>query len=475
LVGTPRVVACHEPGDRPEKIVIQPIGNRTVPSGGGLSDDNERLIRLKKEIHKQLVTALHPPAIGGVDDYELRRELRRRIEALCNERVELLGNEEREQLTNELIDEMLGLGPIEPLLRDPTVADILINGPHTVYVERRGRLEKTPVVFHDEQHVIEIVQRIASRVGRRLDESSPMVDARLPDGSRVNAVIRPLALDGALVSIRRFGSRPLVASDLIARKSVAPEMIDFLAACVRARLNILISGGTGSGKTTFLNMLSGYIPEDERIATIEDAAELQLQQPHVARMETRPANIEGKGEVTTRELVRNALRMRPDRIIVGECRGAEAFDMLQAMTTGHDGGMTTIHANNARDALARLEMLVGMAGFDLPMWFIHRHIASAIDIVVQCGRLSGGARKVVQISEVTGSEGDVISMHDLFVFEQTGIDEKKAATGSFLATGLRPRCLDRLTAAGTGIDAALFERRSLEQNRLDPLTYTSKR
>ena len=455
--------------------MFQPIGPRNSPSTSSPAIGNERLVRLKKEIHKQLITGLRIPAIGNVDDYELRRELRRGIEQLCNDRVELLSQEEREQVINEIIDETLGLGPIDPLLRDPTVTDILINGPRTVYVERRGRLESTSVTFHDEQHLLEIVQRIANRVGRRLDESSPMVDARLPDGSRVNAVIRPLALDGALVSIRRFGSRPLLASDLIARKSVAPEIIDFLAACVRARLNIVISGGTGSGKTTFLNMLSGFIPNDERIATIEDAAELQLQQPHVARLETRPANLEGKGEVTTRDLVRNTLRMRPDRIIVGECRGAEAFDMLQAMTTGHDGGMTTIHANNTRDAIGRLEMLIGMAGFDFPIWFIHRHIASAINIVVQCSRMAGGARRVVQVSEVTGAEGEVISMHDIFVFEQTGVDDQKAAVGNFHATGVRPRCLERLAATGLGVDSQIFERRCLEQNRLDPLTYTNRR
>jgi pilus assembly protein CpaF len=455
--------------------VFQPIGPRTAPPTNGAAIGGERLVRLKKDIHKQLVTGLRIPAIGNVDDYELRRELRRGIEQLCNDRVELLSQEEREQVINEIIDETLGLGPIETLLRDPTITDILINGPRTVYVERRGQIEETPVVFHDEQHLLEIVQRIATRVGRRLDESSPMVDARLQDGSRVNAVIRPLALDGALVSIRRFGSRPLLASDLIARKSVMPEIIDFLAACVRARLNILISGGTGSGKTTFLNMLSGYIPSNERVATIEDAAELQLQQRHVARMETRPANLEGKGEVTTRDLVRNALRMRPDRIIVGECRGPEAFDMLQAMTTGHNGGMTTIHANNTRDAIGRLEMLIGMAGFDLPIWFIHKHIASAINIIVQCSRLTGGARKIVQISEVTGAEGDVISMHDLFVFEQTGVDENQAAVGNFQATGVRPRCLERLTATGLGIDPQMFERRNLEQSRLDPLSYTGRR
>jgi len=444
-------------------------GDFEAPNG------DERFVRLKKEIHKQLVTRLHLPSIGAVDDYELRRELRRGIEQLCSDRAELMSQEERERLINEIIDEVLGLGPIDPLLRDPTITDILINGPRTVYVERRGRLERTNVVFHDEQHVLEIVQRIASRVGRRLDESSPMVDARLRDGSRVNAVIRPLALDGALVSIRRFSTRPLLASDLIARKSITSDMVEFLAACVRSRLNILISGGTGSGKTTFLNMLSGYISDDERIATIEDAAELQLQQPHVARMETRPANLEGKGEVTTRDLVRNALRMRPDRIIVGECRGSEAFDMLQAMTTGHDGGLTTIHANNTREAISRLEMLIGMAGYDLPIWFIHRQIATAIDIVVQCARLTGGARKVIQISEVTGAEGEVINMHDLFVFEQTGVDENKVAQGVYRATGLRPTCLENLQSQGQSINPGLFERRILESDRLDSLVHTSVR
>src|ERR1700677_1077526 len=405
--------------------MFQTLDLRPASATAGIESTEERFVRLKKEIHKQLISGLHMPSVGSVDDYELRRELRRGIEQLCEDRTELLSQDERMRLGNEVVDETLGLGPLEPLLRDPTITDILINGPRNVYVERRGRLERTNVVFHDEQHVLEIIQRIASRIGRRLDESSPMVDARLPDGSRVNAVIRPLALDGALISIRRFSSRPMLASDLIARKSVATEMIDFLAACVRARLNIVISGGTGSGKTTFLNMLSGFVPNDERIATIEDAAELQLQQPHVARLETRPANLEGKGEVTTRDLLRNTLRMRPDRIIVGECRGAEAFDMLQAMTTGHDGSMTTIHANNTRDAIGRLEMLIGMAGFDFPIWFIHRHIASAINIVVQCSRMAGETRRVVQVSEVTGAEGEVISMHDIFTFEQTGVDDQK--------------------------------------------------
>jgi pilus assembly protein CpaF len=435
----------------------------------------ERFQRIKKEVHQRLVVGMDLSSIKGLDDYELRRELRRGVEELCNYGPDLMSQTDRERLISEVIDETLGLGPIDPLLRDATVSDILINGPKTVYVERRGRLEKASVVFHDEQHLLEIIQRIASRVGRRLDESSPMVDARLEDGSRVNAVIPPLALGGALVSIRRFGARPLLAGDLIARGAITIEMVEFLAACVESRLNIVISGSTGSGKTTILNMLSGYIADDERVVTIEDAAELRLQQPHVARMETRSANLEGKGEVTARDLVRNSLRMRPDRIIVGECRGGEAFDMLQALSTGHDGGMSTIHANDTRDAISRLEMLVGMAGYQLPLWFIQRQIASAIDIVVHCARLSGGARKIVQISEVTGIEGNVINMHDIFQFEQTGIDEKRVAQGQFSASGIRPRCLERLQANGHRLPPGLFERRVLEVDRIDSVSQAGQR
>jgi pilus assembly protein CpaF len=346
-------------------------------------------------------------------------------------------------------------------MHDPLVTDILINGPKTIYVERNGRLERSAVVFNDDNHLLQIIQRIAGRIGRRVDETSPMVDARLADGSRVNAVIPPLALDGALVSIRRFGDRPLQIEDLVARKAVMREMVDFLAACIIARVNIVISGGTGSGKTTLLNGLSRFIPDDERVATIEDAAELRLQQPHVVRMETRVANIEGSGEVTTRDLVRNTLRMRPDRIIIGECRGPEALDMLQAMNTGHDGSLTTIHANDTRDALSRLEMMVGMAGFDMPMWIIRRQIASAVQIVVQVARLTGGVRKVVKISEITGMEGEVMSMHDLFTFKQTGVDDKRVAQGYFSATGIRPKCLERLEVSGVGLPYEMFERRVL--------------
>ncbi len=396
---------------------------------------------------------------------QLRLEIRRQVELLCNQRADLLSQDEREQLANEVLDETFGLGPLEPLMRDPTVSDILINGARTVYVERRGRLERTAVVFHDDRHVIQIVQRIVSQIGRRIDETSPMADARLPDGSRVNAIIPPLAIDGPLVSIRRFGVRPLTVDDLLRNHSITKEMLDFLAACIEARVNILISGGTGSGKTTLLNCLSSYIPHDERVATIEDAAELQLQQPHVVRMETRAANLEGEGEVPTRDLVRNALRMRPDRIIVGECRGLEALDMLQAMNTGHEGSMTTIHANTARDALSRLEMMVGMAGYDLPIWVIRRQMASAIHIVVQIARLMGGLRKVIRIAEITGMEGDVLTMHDLFEYKQTGLTEQREAQGYFAATGIRPELLHRLEASGVPLPVEMFERRILHQTR----------
>jgi pilus assembly protein CpaF len=436
---------------------------------GQQQDEHGRYQQLKKDLHEQLISSMDLSAAREIGQDEMCRQLRLAAQELCGNAADLLSQTQREGLINELVDEALGWGPLEPLLRDPTVSDILINGPHTVYVERRGLLEPTEVRFRDEQHLLDVVQRIAANVGRRIDESTPMVDARRPDGSRVNAVIRPIALDGALVSIRRFSVRPLQASDLVARRAATSEMIDFLAACVRGRLNFVISGGTGSGKTTLLNVLSGYIPDGERIATIEDAAELQLQQPHVARMETRPTNLEGHGEILARDLVRNALRMRPDRIIVGECRGAEAFDMLQAMSTGHHGSLTTIHANDTRDAISRLEMLIGMAGYELPLWFIHKQIASAIQIVVQTSRLSGGLRKIVQISEVTGCEGGATSMHDLFTFEQTGVDKNRVAQGHFQATGIIPQCLDHLQAAGVPLPHSLFERRRLDIDRLSEI------
>src|SRR3989454_1229461 len=379
----------------------------------------EELRRLKGQLHHQLVAGMDLAALGTMTKDQLRQEVRRVADELCQRSASLLSRQEREHLVNEVLDETFGLGPLEPLLKDPTITDILINGSSTVYVERNGQLEPADVSFTDDRHLLHIIQRIVGQAGRRVDETSPMVDSRLPDGSRINAIIPPLALDGALVSIRRFGKKPILATDLVAKKAITLEMVDFLAACVRARLNILVSGGTGSGKTTLLNALSAFIPSKERVVTIEDAAELRLQQPHVGRLETRPANVEGIGEVTTRDLVRNALRMRPDRIIIGECRGAEALDMLQAMNTGHEGSLTTVHANDTIDALGRLEIMVGMAGFDLPMWVIRRQIASAIHIVVQVSRLLGGARKVVKISEVTGMEGENFVMHDIFAFKQT--------------------------------------------------------
>jgi pilus assembly protein CpaF len=417
--------------------------------------------RLKQQLHQQLIAGMDLAVLGSIPREELRAEVRRVAEELCQRSSNLLNRAERERLVGEVLDETFGLGPLEALMADPTISDILINGHGTVYVERNGRLEKADVVFTDERHLVHIVQRIVGRVGRRVDETSPMVDGRLPDGSRINAIIPPLALDGSLVSIRRFGVRPLLASDLVEKGALTDEMVAFLAACVQARLNILVSGGTGSGKTTLLNALSAFIPDDERVITIEDAAELRLQQPHVGRLETRPSNVEGSGEITTRDLVKNALRMRPDRIVIGECRGAEALDMLQAMNTGHEGSLTTIHANDTRDALARLEMMVGMAGFDLPIWVIRRQIASAVHVVVQTSRLTGGARKVVKISEVTGIEADNLMTQDLFVFKQTGVDEQRRAQGYFHTTGIRPHFLERLRSCGVNLPVELFERRIL--------------
>ncbi len=392
-----------------------------------------------------------------MSESDLKREIRLAAEDLSRRNTDLLSQAERERLITEVLDETFGLGPLESLIHDATVSDILINGPDVVYVERNGKLVRSEVQFSSEKHLLQIIQKIVGCVGRRVDESSPMVDARLADGSRFNAIIPPLALDGSLVSIRRFPANPMKADDLISRRSVTPQMVDFLAACVKSRMNILISGGTGSGKTTLLNILSGYISDGERVATIEDAAELRLQQSHVVRMETRPANIEGSGQVTSRDLLRNAMRMRPDRVVIGESRGPEALDMLQAMNTGHEGSMTTLHANDAREALSRLEMMVGMAGFELPIWIIRRQIASAVHLVVQVNRLSGGVRKITQIAEITGMEGEIISMHDIFGFKQVGVDEDGTSVGQFYATGVRPKCLERLTSRGISVDQEMFE------------------
>ena len=421
----------------------------------------ERLTRFKKELHHRLIGSMDLSRLGSMSDDELRVQVRAAVAELCQLSPDLLSIGERERLANEVLDETFGHGPLEPLLKDGTISDILINGPKSVYIERNGLLEPSKVVFNDDNHLLRLVQRIVGRVGRRIDETTPMVDARLADGSRINAIIPPLALDGPLVSIRRFGTRPFLIKDLIACNAITADMAQFLTSCVKARTNILISGGTGSGKTTFLNALSAAIPAKERVATIEDAAELRLQQPHVVRMETRVANVEGEGMVNTRDLVRNVLRMRPDRIIIGECRGPEVLDMLQAMNTGHEGSMTTVHANETRDALSRLEMMVGMAGFEMPIWTIRRQIVSALQIVVQTARLMGGARKIVRISEITGMEGDVISMQHLFAFKQTGVDENGAATGYFYACGIRPKCLERLESYGIHLSPEMFERRNL--------------
>ena len=381
-------------------------------------------------------------------------------EQLAADRAQALTAADRERLVDEVHDEAFGLGPLEELMKDPAVSDILVNGPGKVYVERRGRLEETPVAFSDNAHLMRIIQRIAAPVGRRVDESSPMVDARLPDGSRVNATVPPLTLDGPVLSIRRFGVR-LTDADLIALGTAAPEMLALLRAAVEGRINLLVSGGTGAGKTTLLNVLSRFIPADERLVTIEDSAELALQQPHVVRMETRPANLEGEGEVTQRQLVRNSLRMRPDRIIVGEVRGPEALDMLQAMNTGHEGSLTTIHANDTRDALTRLEMMVTLAGFDVPVPVIRNYITSAITLVVHLSRLKGGARKIVRISEILGlRKKRTYVVRDLFAFRQTGVSDG-AAIGAFYAAGNVPRFLPRLRAAGIELDEALFAERPL--------------
>ena len=436
------------------------------PASLSAAEDEQQFLMLKAQLHERLIGNLNVAVLRTLDPEQLRNKLRRGAEELCGTHAGLMTQAGRERLIDDLVHEALGLGPLESLMADPTVTDILVNGPNTVYVDRRGKLERTEVRFRNLEHLLSIVQRIASRVGRRVDESSPMVDARLPDGSRVNAIIHPLALDGALYLIRRFSARPIRANDFIARQSAAPEMIEFLAGCIRARLNIMISGGTGSGKTTLLNMLSGFIPDTERIVTIEDAAELQLQQPHVARMETRPPNVEGRGEITSRDLLRNSLRMRPDRIIIGECRGKEAFDMLQAMNTGHNGGMTTIHSNDTRDAVSRLEMLVSMAAPELSMRFVHKQIASALTIVVQVARLSSGVRKIVQISEVVGLQGDTISMHDLFTYQHPEGNGELQNQAGFLAMGIRPQCEARLRKAGIVFPPTLFEYRPLAIDRM---------
>ncbi|HEY5800431.1 MAG TPA: CpaF family protein [Burkholderiaceae bacterium] len=413
--------------------------------------------RLKSEVHRNILERIDLERLHHMQLDQIRHELAVLIERIVVEENIVLNQQERHTLLQDIQHEMLGFGPLEPLLHDPAVSDILVNTYNRVYVERRGKLELTDVRFHDNEHLMKIIEKIVSRVGRRVDEASPMVDARLPDGSRVNAIIPPLAVDGPLLSIRRFAVQPLSVEHLLEKKSMTPPMVQVLQALSRAKVNILISGGTGSGKTTLLNVLSGFIPADERIVTIEDAAELQLRQPHVVRLETRPANIEGKGEVSQRALVRNALRMRPDRIILGEVRGAEAMDMLQAMNTGHDGSLATIHANTARDALARLENMIGMAGANLSVRAMRQQICSAVNVVLQVSRLTDGTRKLVSLQEVVGMEGDALTMNEIFTFRQTGVGDDGKVAGQFRATGVRPAFTDRLRAHGVAVPDQLFD------------------
>ena len=412
---------------------------------------------LKEKIHRRLIDKLDLAKLDTIPREALRNQVREVVEALLREETDLGLDLNRERLVEEILNETFGLGPLEPLLNDPTISDILINTYRQAYVERFGKLELTQTVFKDDAHLLNIIDRIVSQVGRRIDESSPMVDARLQDGSRVNAIIPPLAIDGPILSIRKFGTRRFNMDDLLRMETVTPAIEQLFQAAVRARLNILISGGTGSGKTTLLNIISCYIPSSERIVTIEDAAELQLQQGHVVRLETRPPNLEGKGQVTQRDLVRNALRMRPDRIIVGEVRGGEALDMLQAMNTGHDGSLATLHANSPRDALRRLETMILMAGMNLTDKAMREQIASAINVIVQIARLSDGSRKIVKISEVTGMEGEVVTLQDIFMFEKLGVREDGVVLGAFRTTGIRPKFAEQLEASGIQLPADVFE------------------
>ena len=420
--------------------------------------------QLKQRIHQKLIGKLDLSKVNDLDGEVFKREIRGIVERLCDSEQNLLNRNERDRLVEEVLDETFGLGPLEILLKDPKISDILINGPKNIYAERGGKMEKTNVEFRDNAHLLQIIDRIVSKVGRRVDETCPMVDARLTDGSRVNAIIPPLALDGAAMSIRRFGSNPLKLEDLLNFKAFTPEMVMLLEGAMKARLNIIISGGTGSGKTTLLNTLSAFISNEDRIVTIEDAAEIQLQQDHVVRLETRPPNIEGKGQVTATDLVKNCLRMRPERIIIGECRGPETLDMLQAMNTGHEGSLTTTHANTPRDCIARMETMIMMGGFDLPIKAMRTQIASAVDLIVQANRLQGGPRKITAITEVCGMENDTIIMQDIFKFVKEGVDENGRAKGKFLSTGVRPKCMEKLEQMGIKLPASIFRERVMMED-----------
>ena len=413
---------------------------------------------VKLAIHRKLIQRMDMDHVVQLGREGVRKEVTEIVEKLAAEENTPMTFQERERLSLEVLDEVFGLGPLEPLLHDHTISDILVNTFNSVYIERNGLLERTTVQFRDDAHLMSIIDRIISAVGRRVDESSPMVDARLQDGSRVNAIIPPLAIDGPILSIRRFGRDPLTADELLQNRTLTAPMLELLRGCVYGRMNVLISGGTGAGKTTLLNVLSSFISNRERIITIEDAAELQLHQEHVVRLETRPPNVEGKGAVRQRQLVINSLRMRPDRIVVGEVRGDEALDMLQAMNTGHDGSLTTIHANSPRDALTRLETMVAMANLNIPESAIRRQVASALDMIIQVSRMSDGTRKLINVSEVVGMEGDVVTMQDIFEFRKTGLGEKGEVLGEFLPSGIRPRLSERLLAAGIRLPAGIFER-----------------
>lgn len=415
-----------------------------------------RLYEIKSRLHYRLIERLNLCQLERLDMMLLTEEIRKAVNLLLEEETTPLNREEQSRLARELEFEILGLGPLDPLLRDPTISDILVNRYDQVYIERRGRLERTEVRFHNDDHLMKIINKIVNNVGRRIDEASPMVDARLPDGSRVNVIIPPLALDGPCLSIRRFAVQRPTLEDLITRGSLSPEIGQVLKSIVVAKLNILVSGGTGAGKTTLLNILSSFIPGGERIVTIEDSAELQLQQEHVVRLETRPPNVEGKGEITQRDLVRNSLRMRPDRIVVGEVRGAEVIDMLQAMNTGHEGSMTTVHANSTRDALTRLETMLSLSGFNIQERAMRQMISSSLDVIIQLSRLSDGTRRLMALTEVTGIESGMISLQDIFIFERQGIDEQGRIIGRYKATGVRPRFADRCRVFGVPLSDSIF-------------------
>jgi pilus assembly protein CpaF len=440
-----------------------PAGSAPIPEPPTRPRRVERhaMSEIKSRIHRRLLERLNLSNLDKLEQEQVIDAIRRVTHDLLQQESVPLNFEERERLVGQVLDEIFGLGPLEPLIQDPDVSDILVNTWRHVYIERGGKLEPTDVRFQDDRHLLQIIDRIVSAVGRRIDDSSPMVDARLPDGSRVNAIIKPLAIDGPHLSIRKFKRDALAGEDLLRYESLTEPMLELLRGCVKARLNILISGGTGAGKTTLLNILSSFIPPNDRIVTIEDSAELQLRQPHVVRLETRPANIEGSGEVAQRMLLINALRMRPDRIIMGECRGGEAVDMLQAMNTGHDGSLTTIHSNSPRDALSRLETMIAMASLDLPERAMRQQIASAINIVIQVSRLGDGSRKIMQVSEIVGMEGDVITMQDIFMYERSGVGEDDRVLGQFRASGIRPRCADRLKAYGVDLSTVLFTNNDL--------------